>query len=328
MEKILTVKHLGVSFHIENGKASVINDVSFSVGKAETVAVVGESGSGKSMTSLSILGLIPSPGKIDKGEIIFDHQDLLKLKKKNMRTIRGKDIAMIFQEPMTALNPVFKIGNQMSEVFKYHQKLSKTEIKVKIINSLKKAGIANPERVICQYPHQLSGGMRQRVMIAMALSCNPKLLIADEPTTALDVTIQAQILELLKDIKKNSDTGIILITHDLGVVAEIADKVVVMYAGEVVEEASVFDIFAQPKHPYTRALIRSIPQLDDQREFLDSIEGTVPSALNLPVGCAFNPRCPLAGDICKKSKPSLEEVNGNHYVRCFKSEELEVIGNA
>lgn len=315
--KLLEVNELEVQFETEGGIVKSVNNISFSVGRGETVAVVGESGCGKSVTSLSILGLISSPGKVTGGQIVFEDRNLLKLNKRQIRNIRGNEISMIFQEPMTSLNPVFTIGNQMSEVFRVHQNISKSEAKQKSIEMLNHVGIPNAEKVINNFPHQLSGGMRQRVMIAMALSCNPKLLIADEPTTALDVTIQAQILDLMKDLKNESNTGMILITHDLGVVAEMADRVVVMYAGEVVEEAPVKEIFKNPKHPYTQGLIDSIPQLEVQREFLESIRGSVPNPLEMPSGCAFHPRCPLATDHCKTSKPVLEQINEFHKRRCF-----------
>ncbi|MEH7344186.1 ABC transporter ATP-binding protein [Bacillus sp. JJ1532] len=315
--KLLDIQELQVQFKTEGGIVNSVNNVTFSVDKGETVAVVGESGCGKSVTSLSILGLISSPGKITGGKIGFEDKDLTTINKKQLRKIRGNEIAMIFQEPMTSLNPVFTIGNQMSEVFRVHQNLSKSEAKEKSIDMLNRVGIPNAEKVVNNFPHQLSGGMRQRVMIAMALSCNPKLLIADEPTTALDVTIQAQILDLMKELKEESNTGMILITHDLGVVAEMADKVVVMYAGEVVEEAPVKEIFANPKHPYTEGLINSIPKLEVQQEYLDSITGSVPNPLQMPTGCAFHPRCPLATEQCKLSKPKLEQINEVHKKRCF-----------
>jgi len=314
---LLDINELQVQFQTEGGTVTSVRNISFSVNRGETVAVVGESGCGKSVTSLSILGLIASPGKVTGGSILFEDKNLLELNKKQIRKIRGNEISMIFQEPMTSLNPVFTIGSQMSEVFRVHQNLSKSEAKEKSIEMLNRVGIPNAEKVFSNFPHQLSGGMRQRVMIAMALSCNPKLLIADEPTTALDVTIQAQILDLMKELKDESNTGVILITHDLGVVAEMADRVVVMYAGEVVEEAPVGEIFANPKHPYTQGLIKSIPKLEVQQEYLDSIPGSVPNPLDMPQGCAFHPRCPLATEQCKLSKPTLENINDSHKRRCF-----------
>jgi oligopeptide/dipeptide ABC transporter ATP-binding protein len=314
---LLDINELQVQFQTEGGTVTSVRNISFSVNRGETVAVVGESGCGKSVTSLSILGLIASPGKVTGGSILFEDKNLLELNKKQIRKIRGNEISMIFQEPMTSLNPVFTIGSQMSEVFRVHQNLSKSEAKEKSVEMLNRVGIPNAEKVYSNFPHQLSGGMRQRVMIAMALSCNPKLLIADEPTTALDVTIQAQILDLMKELKDESNTGVILITHDLGVVAEMADRVVVMYAGEVVEEAPVGEIFSNPKHPYTQGLIQSIPKLEVQQEYLDSIPGSVPNPLDMPQGCAFHPRCPLATEQCKLSKPILENINDSHKRRCF-----------
>lgn len=315
--KLLEVKNLKTYFKTEDGVVPSVNGVSFSVEKGETLAIVGESGCGKSVTSLSIMGLIAPPGEVVGGEILFEGKNLLALSKKELRMLRGNKLSMIFQEPMTSLNPVFTIGNQLGEVFCLHQKLDKQQARLKSIEMLERVGIPRADKVVDSFPHQLSGGMRQRVMIAMALACNPALLIADEPTTALDVTIQAQILELLKELNKQYQTGVILITHDLGVVAEMADRVVVMYAGEVVEEANVFELFAQPKHPYTRGLLGSLPKLDEQREELDSIPGSVPNPLDMPGGCAFHPRCPAATEQCKTMKPSLNEVAPNHLARCF-----------
>ncbi|VEF49664.1 oligopeptide/dipeptide ABC transporter ATPase subunit [Bacillus freudenreichii] len=317
MTKLLEVNNLRVQFKTESGEVNSVKGMSFSVERGETVAIVGESGCGKSMTSLSILGLIPSPGKVIGGTINFEGQNLLKLDKKSIRKIRGNEISMIFQEPMTSLNPVFTIGNQMSETFRVHEKISKKEAIQRSIEMLDAVGIPNPEKIVSSFPHQLSGGMRQRVMIAMALSCNPKLLIADEPTTALDVTIQAQILDLMKELKDQRNTGMILITHDLGVVAEMADRVVVMYAGEVVEEAPVRQLFANPQHPYTKGLLKSIPTLDDQREELASITGSVPNPLEMPSGCAFHPRCPMAQVECTFDNPSLIDLQSDHKARCL-----------
>jgi oligopeptide/dipeptide ABC transporter ATP-binding protein len=314
---LLVVKDLRTHFHTEEGIVPSVNGVSFTVKTGETLAIVGESGCGKSVTSLSIMGLIADSGKIVGGEILFQGKDLVKLSAKEMRKLRGNQISMIFQEPMTSLNPVFTIGFQIGEVLQLHEGLSKTKAKERSIEMLKLVGIPRPDKVADQYPHQLSGGMRQRVMIAMALACNPRLLIADEPTTALDVTIQAQILELMAQLSKQRDTGVILITHDLGVVAEMADRVIVMYAGEVVEEADVYALFASPKHPYTRGLLQSLPKLDEQREELDSIEGSVPNPLDMPQGCAFHPRCTSADDRCRTSRPQLEPGSGGHKVSCF-----------
>ncbi|MGE7273231.1 ABC transporter ATP-binding protein [Brevibacillus panacihumi] len=317
-ETLLQVKELATHFLTKEGAVPSVNRISFSVSKGETLAIVGESGCGKSVTSLSIMRLISSPGKIVGGEILFQGQNLLELNQKDMRKIRGNRISMVFQEPMSSLNPVLTIGDQMGEVFRLHQKLNKKAAKERCIEMLRSVGIPRPEKVVDNYPHQLSGGMRQRVMIAMALSCDPELLIADEPTTALDVTIQAQILELMNDLIKKKNTGMILITHDLGVVAETADRVLVMYAGEVVEEAEVKELFANPKHPYTIGLMESIPKIDDQREELYSIQGSVPNLLNMPTGCSFHPRCPLADEACKRNKPKLEQVNDVHRVSCLK----------
>ncbi|PLR82529.1 peptide ABC transporter ATP-binding protein [Bacillus canaveralius] len=314
---LLQVEDLKVHFKTDEGFISSVNGVSFTVDEGETVAIVGESGCGKSITSLSILGLIPAPGKIYDGKIIFYGNDLTQMKTKELRKLRGKDISMIFQEPMTSLNPVFTIGNQIMEVIILHNQVDKKQALKKAIEMLEIVGIPDAQMVVRRFPHQLSGGMRQRVMIAMALACNPKLLIADEPTTALDVTIQAQILELIKKLKKEFNTGIIMITHDLGVVAEVADRVVVMYAGEVVEEATVFDLFKNPRHPYTRGLLSSIPKIDHVVEELGSIKGSVPNPLQMPVGCKFHPRCPLATDICRKDHPPLEAVSAVHKKRCF-----------
>ncbi|WP_339185669.1 ABC transporter ATP-binding protein [Brevibacillus sp. FSL K6-6036] len=314
---LLEVKHLRTHFKTEDGVVPSVNGVSFSVAKGETLAIVGESGCGKSVTSLSIMGLVAPPGEVVGGEIWLEGQNLLALSKKELRKLRGNKLSMIFQEPMTSLNPVFTIGNQLGEVFRQHRQMDKKEARAHSVEMLEHVGIPNAEKIVDSFPHQISGGMRQRVMIAMALACNPALLIADEPTTALDVTIQAQILELLKKLNKEFQTGVILITHDLGVVAEMADRVVVMYAGEVVEQADVFSLFAEPKHPYTKGLLGSLPKLDENREELDSIPGSVPNPLDMPGGCAFHPRCPAATEECKQNKPQLQEVALNHLARCF-----------
>lgn len=320
-KQLLQIKDLKVRFKGDAGYVSVVNGVSFHIEKGETLAIVGESGSGKSITSLSIMGILPSNGEIYEGEINFKDKNLRKLSKKEYRAIRGNEIAMIYQEPMTALNPVFTIGFQLGEAIMLHQGLSKKEARKKMIELLQMVGIPNAERTITLFPHQLSGGMRQRVVIAMALSCNPSLLIADEPTTALDVTIQAQILTLLRNLKKEFDTSVLIITHDLGVVAEIADKVIVMYAGEVVEEAPIYELFENPLHPYTKGLIASIPKIHhmkDAAEELYTIEGTVPNPSAMPKGCKFHPRCPLADEKCKNVQPELEYVNPFHAKRCHK----------
>jgi len=317
-EKILEVKGLKTYFFTDEGVIPSVDGVDFSLKKGETLAIVGESGCGKSVTSLSILRLIASPpGKIVEGEIIYNGQDLLKLSEKSMRSVRGNDISMIFQEPMTSLNPVFTVGKQISESLIYHQHMTKAQANERAIEMLKLVEIPDPEKCVAKYPHQLSGGMRQRVMIAMALACNPKILIADEPTTALDVTIQAQILKLMADLQKKTETAIILITHDLGIVAQIARNVMVMYAGEAVEYADVNRIFKDPKHPYTIGLLKSIPSLTDERERLYSIEGMVPSPKALPKGCRFAPRCEFATERCLKEHPVLEDVGDGRKVRCW-----------
>jgi oligopeptide/dipeptide ABC transporter ATP-binding protein len=314
---LLEVRDLKTHFKTEEGIVPSVNGVTFSLSKGETLAIVGESGCGKSVTSLSIMGLVSSPGEIVGGEIWLEERNILTMSGKELRKMRGNEISMIFQEPMTSLNPVFTVGNQIAEVICLHQGLDKKRAREKSVKMLELVGIPHPQKVVNNFPHQLSGGMRQRVMIAMALSCNPKLLIADEPTTALDVTIQAQILELIAKLSKDLDTGVILITHDLAVVAEMADRVVVMYTGEIVEEASVFELFANPKHPYTIGLLGSLPKINEQLEELDSIPGTVPNPLHIPSGCAFHPRCPLADETCISSKPGLEQKGSKHWVRCF-----------
>lgn len=319
---LLEVKELKTVFHTEEGVVPAVNGISFSVKSGETLAIVGESGSGKSVTSLSIMGLLSEPGEVIGGEVNFNSCDLLKLSRKELNKYRGNEISMIFQEPMTSLNPVFTIGNQVSEVLRKHKGLNKQEAKKKSIEMLERVGIPNAAKVASNFPHQLSGGMRQRVMIAMALACVPKLLIADEPTTALDVTIQAQILELIESLSKEENTGVILITHDLGVVAEMADNVVVMYAGEVVEKAPVKELFKNPSHPYTIGLLGSIPRMDVHTDKLESIPGVVPNLLEMPSGCPFHPRCSFAIKECKSLKPDLKEKSESHLVRCIRAEEV------
>ncbi|WP_213996599.1 ABC transporter ATP-binding protein [Tepidanaerobacter syntrophicus] len=317
-KNLVEVKNLKTYFFTEDGVVPAVDGVDFSIKEGETLGIVGESGCGKSVTSLSILRLVPSPpGKIVDGEILFRGENLLKKSESEMRKIRGNDISMIFQEPMTSLNPVFTVGEQIAEAIELHQGLDKKQAMDKAVEMLKLVGIPSAEKRVYDFPHQMSGGMRQRVMIAMALSCNPSLLIADEPTTALDVTIQAQILELMKDLKKKLNTSIMLITHDLGVVAEMAENVLVMYAGKVVEYADVRTIFKEPKHPYTIGLMESIPRLDQPREKLYVIEGTVPNPFDMPKGCRFHPRCPEAKDICVNREPVLISSN-NHQVSCWK----------
>lgn len=323
------MKNLETSFFTDEGVVKAVDNVSFDVYKGKTLGIVGESGCGKSVTSLSIMRLIPNPpGRITGGEILYKGTNLLNLDAAAMRKIRGNEISMIFQEPMTSLNPVFTIGNQLFEAIALHNDLSKSEIREKAIEQLRLVGIPSPEKRIDDYPHQLSGGMRQRVMIAMALSCNPQILIADEPTTALDVTIQAQILELLRDLQEKVGMGIILITHDLGVVAEVCDDVVVMYAGKVAEQGKVREIFKNPKHPYTKGLLNSIPTLSKdptgkvKKQRLETIPGIVPSLLSLPQGCRFQERCTHVVDACKGVEPELRTIVPDphlpHAIRCIK----------
>jgi len=317
-ELLLEVKNLKTYFHTEDGVVKAVDGVSFEIYKGEVLGVVGESGCGKSVTSLSIMRLVQEPpGKITADTLSFEGDEILKKSESAMRKIRGNDISMIFQEPMTSLNPVYTVGNQISEAIILHQKLSKDKAMEKSVEMLRKVGIPLPEKRVHEYPHQLSGGMRQRVMIAMALSCNPKLLIADEPTTALDVTIQAQILELMATLQRDFDAAIMLITHDLGVIAETADRVVVMYAGKVVEYSDVNTIFHEPRHPYTWGLLQSIPRLDAERERLLVIEGVVPNPLFLPDGCKFHPRCRFASEKCVEEEPELEDIDSGHQVRCW-----------
>lgn len=318
-EKILEVQNLKTYFRTEAGLVKAVNDVSFSIEKGKTLGIVGESGCGKSITSLSIMGLVETPpGEIAGGRILFGGENLLEKNEDQMRKIRGNKIAMIFQEPMTSLNPVFTIGQQIMEAILLHEKMTKQEARKKGIEMLKLVKIPLPEKRFDEYPHQLSGGMRQRVMIAMALCCNPELLICDEPTTALDVTIQAQILDLINELKNKTGTSVMMITHDLGVIAEVADEVMVMYAGKVVEHASCDQIFEQAMHPYTDGLMKCIPKLDDDDTGeLSVIEGMVPSFDEMPKGCAFSPRCPYARELCRKSMPELIEASGRK-VRCFR----------
>ena len=319
---LLHIDELKTHFNTFEGIVRAVDDVSLFINKGEVLGVVGESGCGKSVTAQSIMRLIPEPpGRIVHGKILFDGTDIVSLSMEQMRTIRGNRIAMIFQEPMTSLNPVYTIGNQISEMFQLHQNRSKRESWQRSIEMLQKVQIPAPEKRVHEYPHQLSGGMRQRAMIAMALACNPEILIADEPTTALDVTIQAQILELMMELKEDYDTAIMMITHDLGVIAEIAKRVVVMYAGKVVEEGPTVAIFDDPKHPYTQGLLKSIPKLGERakhgRQQLQEISGIVPSLLDLPEGCRFYARCPHAMGICNQSVPELIQVGDAHRVRCY-----------
>ena len=316
MDSLLKVEGLQVQFQTKKGVNTSVDGVSFSIGKGEILGIVGESGCGKSVTSLSILQLLGTNAKISQGSIKLSGRELLGLSEEEMCKIRGNEIAMIFQDPMTALNPTLTIGEQLIEPLVIHQGYSKADARKEAVEVLKKVGIAAPEKRMKEYPHQLSGGMRQRIMIAMAVSCAPKLLIADEPTTALDVTIQAQILELMLELRQNMETAIILITHDMGVVAETADNILVLYAGKVVEYGSVKDIFNAPKHPYTQGLLSSIPPLQEDVEELNTIEGTVPAPGQMPAGCRFGPRCPHAGEHCRREQPGLYPVEGA-LVSCF-----------
>ena len=319
MASLLEVKNLTTSFFTADGELRAVDGVSFEIEEGKTMGLVGESGCGKSVTALSIMRLIPSPpGKIVGGEILLRGQNLLKLDREKMRKVRGNEISMVFQEPMTSLNPVFTIGNQIAEAIRLHQGLGRRKTREKVIEMLHLVKIADPEARISDYPHQLSGGMRQRVMIAMALSCNPSLLIADEPTTALDVTIQAQILELIRELQERLGMALLLITHDLGVVAEQAHEVAIMYAGKVVERALPEEIFSRPLHPYTVGLLNSVPGIrGEKKKRLDAIPGVVPSPLELPGGCRFRDRCPKAGGICAGAEPELVEKRKGHWAACY-----------
>jgi len=318
---LLEVKGLKTYFYTEDGIVRAVDGVNFEVYPGEVLGLVGESGCGKSVTSLSIMRLIAKPGRVDAGEILLDGENLLDLPEDEMIKVRGNRISMIFQQPQTALNPVFRVGDQLSEVLSVHQDLGREAGHKRAVALLKMVGVPDPERRVDAYPHELSGGMAQRVMIAMALACVPELLIADEPTTALDVTIQAQILDLMRALSRDMGTSVILITHDLGVVAEMAERVAVMYAGEIVEQAEVNSLFDEPLHPYTQGLIGSIPVLGEIKERLDVIPGSVPNLVNLPPGCRFAPRCQArikyACTICAEVKPELEEVKPGHHVRCW-----------
>mgnify|MGYP001467084748 CR=1 FL=1 len=324
-ENVIEINSLKTFFYLEEGVFPAIDDITFNIKKNKTLGVVGESGCGKSVTALSIMRLIENPGKIVSGEIMFKKKnnkdiDLLKINpmSKTMRSIRGNDISMIFQEPMTSMNPVFTIGDQIVEVIRLHKQYTYDEAKQTAIKILKDVGIPSPEIKMNEYPHQQSGGIRQRAMIAMALSCNPLLLIADEPTTALDVTIQAQVLELMKTLQNNYNTSILFITHDLGVISEMCDDVIVMYMGKIVEQASVNDLFNNPKHPYTIGLMNSIPSIDSNNEKpLITIKGNVPNPFEITKGCKFQSRCPNVMEICKNEEPKLTNVSNNHNTSCF-----------
>jgi peptide/nickel transport system ATP-binding protein len=319
MQPLLEIRDLRTSFSTEGGEARAVDGVSFTVGAGRLMGLVGESGSGKTVTALSIMRLLPERGHIQGGQILFEGQDLLSLSEERMRHVRGAGIAMIFQEPMTSLNPVFTIGSQIGEAIRLHQNKSRAEARAQSIEMLRLVKIADPERRIDDYPHQLSGGMRQRVMIAMALSCNPKLLIADEPTTALDVTIQAQILDLIAELRQRLGLSVLLVTHDLGVVAQYADDVTILYAAKVMERAPARQLFANPLNPYTRALLQSIPGSGATRHRrLKAIPGSIPSPLHPPSGCRFHPRCEMAIADCARIEPPLEEKRPNQYVACIR----------
>jgi oligopeptide/dipeptide ABC transporter ATP-binding protein len=316
---LLEVKSLRTSFFTEDGEVRAVDGVSFSVEPGKLMGLVGESGSGKTVSVLSIMRLLPESARIVGGQILFEGRDLTKLPEPEMRKMRGARIAMIFQEPMTSLNPVFTIGNQIAEAIRLHQNVSRGEGRERTIEALRMVGIADPERRVDDYPHQLSGGMRQRVMIAMALSCNPRVLIADEPTTALDVTIQAQILDLIRELQSRLGLAVILVTHDLGIVAEYADDVTILYAARVMEQASSAELFRSPMNPYTKGLLESIPGADGtRRRRLQAIPGTIPNALRPPPGCRFHPRCPIAIAACAEVEPPLEEKAPDHHVACIR----------
>ncbi|MCG7409262.1 ABC transporter ATP-binding protein [Paenibacillus sp. ACRRX] len=324
MGKLLEIDRLQIAFRTDQGDIISVDEASFDLASGETVAIVGESGCGKSVTSLSIIGLLGKSGYVCQGEIRFNDCSLTKASSAELRKLRGNEISMIFQDSMTSLNPVIPIGEQIEEPIRLHLNLSRQQARAVAVDMLRKVGIARPEAISKEYPHALSGGMRQRVMIAIALVCKPKLLIADEPTTALDVTIQAQILQLMKQLQTNNGTSILLVTHDLGVVAEMADKVVVMYAGQVVETADVFTLFRAPQHPYTQGLMRSIPHLNrDSSKRMHAIPGTVPSPQHMPTGCRYHPRCRYAVGRCRQEQPTVQSVGGEHLVRCWLPSETE-----
>ncbi len=318
---LLQIKNLHMNFYTKKGVVKAVNGVDIVIPEGKTVGLVGESGCGKSMTAMSVMGLIEKPGKIDEGEILFEGRDLLKISDKERRKMRGDKISIIFQEPMTSLNPVETVGKQVLDAILIHEKIDKAQAKKRVIELLAQVGIPDPERRYRSYPHQLSGGLRQRVMIAMAMACNPALLIADEPTTALDVTIEAQILHLMKKLQREYHTSILMITHNLGVVAEICDYVYVMYAGKVVEFAEVNELFRNPVHPYTNGLLKSLPKMQSGQERLYNIKGMVPDLLKLPKGCSFAPRCDQVCEKCTDEMPQLIKLNEEHFVRCFHAQE-------
>ena len=317
-QALLHIENLKTVISSKDGKLVPVDGVDITIPKGKTVGIVGESGCGKSMTAMSIMGLLPNTTHIDEGKILFQDMDLTKLNPKELRKITGDKISIIFQEPMTSLNPVIQVGKQVREAILLHEKVSKEEAKQRVIEIFRQVGIPEPERRYNTYPHQLSGGLRQRVMIGMAMVCNPDLLIADEPTTALDVTIEAQILHLMRQLQKDKGTSIMMITHNLGVVAEICDQVYVMYAGKVVESAEVHELFQNPKHPYTQGLLGALPKMDS-RQRLNSIDGMVPTLKDMPIGCRFAPRCPMATQKCREEQPALVDVTAGHQVRCFMS---------
>lgn len=313
---VLKVEHLCTSFFTQHGEAKAVNDISFTVPRGKIIGIVGESGCGKSMTARSIIRLLKYPGKIVSGSILLAGKELTALSEHEMSTVRGEEIGMIFQEPMTSLNPVMKVGKQVREAVLLHRRVTPSEAKAEVIRMFRKVGISEPERRYNCYPHELSGGLRQRVMIAMAMICRPKLIIADEPTTALDVTVEAQILQLMRDMRDDTGSGIILISHNLGVIAQMCDYVYVMYAGRIVEQAETFELFSHPMHPYTVGLMNSVNSLDRGQDELETIPGVVPNLLHLPAGCSFSPRCSKCTGKCADAVPDLIEVSPTHFVRC------------
>jgi oligopeptide transport system ATP-binding protein len=321
-KEILSVENLKTYFYVEEGVVKAVNGVSFSLKKGEILGVVGESGCGKSVTALSVMRLVPEPGRIVGGKVIFEGTNLLEIEEREMRKIRGKKISMIFQDPLTSLNPVFKVGYQLMESILTHQKVSKEKARKRAEELLHEVGIPNPKENLSRYPHEFSGGMRQRVMIAIALANNPDILIADEPTTALDVTIQAQILELIERLREEHNSSIILITHDMGVIAQISHEIMVMYAGKIMEKGPAQRIFYNSRHPYTWGLLDSVPRLDEGKKRLKSIEGLPPSLLSPPSGCPFHPRCEYAREICKEKEPNFIEVSESHFSFCHFAKEL------